>query len=165
MQSFLLSVLAQQYGRASAADFAAVFPDPWLVWEAGNWAPAHPTTLSVTQQGDEFPSSSAQDGKGEGLAFQLRLAPGKTEISIGRAPPCEVVVNDGTLSKRHATLQRIDRGWSIRDEASRNGSWVSEVVIAPGKPVPLTSGMRVRLGTARLSFLDSAALHARLARR
>jgi hypothetical protein len=36
------------------------------------------------------------------------------------------------------------------------------VVIAPGKPVPLTSGVRVRLGTARLSFLDSSALHARL---
>lgn len=165
MQSFLLSVLAQQYGRAPAADFAAVFPDPWLVWEAGNWAPAQPMTLSVTQQGDELDPHPGQAGKGEGLVFQLRLAPGKTELSVGRAPPCDVVVNDGTLSKRHATLLRSDRGWSLRDDASRNGCWVSEVVTAPGKPVPLTSGVRVRLGTARLSFLDSTALHARLVRR
>jgi hypothetical protein len=165
MQSFLLSVLAQQYGRAAAADFAAVFPDPWLVWEAGNWAPAQATTLSVTAQGDEVAPFPVQEGKGEALVFHLRLVPGKSEIAIGRAPPCEVVVNDGTLSKRHATLLRGERGWSLRDEGSRNGSWVSEVVTAPGKLVPLTSGVRVRLGTARLSFLDSLALHARLARR
>ncbi|HYV48228.1 MAG TPA: FHA domain-containing protein [Myxococcaceae bacterium] len=163
MQSFLLSVLAQQYGRAAAADFAAVFPDPWLVWEAGNWAPAQPTTLSVTQQAEEF--AAPAQGKGEALVFQLRPSPGKTEIAVGRAPPCEVVVNDGTLSKRHATLLRNDRAWSIRDEGSRNGSWVSEVIAAPGRPVPLASGCRVRLGTARLTFLDSTALHARLARR
>ncbi len=165
MQSFLLSVLAHQYGRAAAADFAAVFPDPWLVWEAGNWAPAQPTTLSVTAQGEDLALFLPQDGKGEALVFHLRLAPGKSELVIGRAPPCDLVVNDGTLSKRHATLVRGDRGWSLRDEGSRNGTWVSEVVTAPGKPVLLTSGVRLRLGTARLTFLDSLALHARLARR
>lgn len=163
MQSFLLSVLAHQYGRGPAADFAAVFPDPWLVWEAGNWSPAQPMTLSVTQQAEEF--APPAEGKGEALMFQLRLPSGKTEITVGRAPPCDVVVNDGTLSKRHATLLRSDRTWLFRDEGSRNGSWVSEVVAAPGKPVPLISGSRVRLGTARLTFLDSTALHARLARR
>jgi len=163
MQSFLLSVLAQQYGRAAAADFAAVFPDPWLLWEAGNWAPAQPTTLSVTQRSDEL--SAPAGGKGEALVFHLRPHHGKTEITVGRAPPCDVMINDGTLSKRHATLLRNDRAWAIRDEGSRNGTWVSEVVAAPGKPVPLASGCRVRLGTARLTFLDSTALHARLARR
>jgi len=163
MQSFLLSVLAHQYGRGPAADFAASFPDPWLVWEAGNWSPAQPTTLSITQHPDD--PAPLQDGKSEALVFQLRLPPGKTEIVVGRAPPCDVVVNDGTLSKRHATLLRTERGWSLRDDNSRNGSWVSEVVTAPGKLVPLASGVRLRLGTARLSFLDSLALHARLSRR
>jgi FHA domain-containing protein len=163
MQSFLLSVLAHQYGRASAADFAAAFPEPWLVWEAGNWAPAQATTLSVTQHPDD--PMPPMDGKSEALVFQLRLPPGKTEIAVGRSPPCDVVVNDGTLSKRHATLLRTDRGWSLRDDGSRNGTWVSEVTTAPGKAVPLSSGMRLRLGTARLSFLDSLALHARLSRR
>jgi FHA domain-containing protein len=163
MQSFLLSVLAEQYGRTPVADFAARFPDPWLLWEAGNWAPAQSNTLSVTQQGDDLALPS--DGKAEALAFQLRPHPGKTEIAVGRAPPSDVMVNDGTLSKRHATLVRNDRSWSLRDEGSRNGSWVSEVIAAPGKLVPLVSGCRVRLGTARLIFLDSMALHARLARR
>jgi hypothetical protein len=162
MQSFLLSVLAQQYGRSAAADFAAVFPDPWLVWEAGTWAPAQPTTLSVTRQVEEPGPGHA--GKGEALVFQLRLPLGKTEIAIGRAPPCDVVVNDGTLSKRHATLLRSESGgWLLRDDASRNGSWVSEVVLAPGRPVALSSGTRLRLGTARLVFMDSRALHARFA--
>jgi len=163
MQSFLLSVLAHQYGRGPAADFAALFPDPWLVWEAGNWSPAQPTTLAATQHPDD--PVPLQDGKSEALVFQLRLPPGKTEIVVGRAPPCDVVVNDGTLSKRHATLLRTERGWSLRDDNSRNGSWVSEVVTAPGKLVPLASGVRLRLGTARLSFLDSLALHERLSRR
>jgi len=163
MQSFLLSVLAQQYGRAAAADFAAVFPDPWLLWESGNWAPAQPTTLSVTRQAEEL--AAPAKGEGEALVFHLRPSAGKTEITVGRAPPCDVMVNDGTLSKRHATLLRNDRTWTIRDEGSRNGTWVSEVIAAPGKPVALSSGCRVRLGTARLTFLDSTALHARLARR
>jgi hypothetical protein len=164
MQSFLRSVLAQQYGRGTAMDFATVFPDPWLVWESGNWAPAQPTTLSVTQQADELLRPTESKGS-EALLFLLRLPAGKTEISVGRAPQCEVMINDGTLSKRHATLLRAGTTWSLRDDGSRNGSWVSEVIAAPGKPVPLASGCRVRLGTARLTFLDSTALHARLARR
>src|SRR6185369_1288837 len=130
-----------------------------------NWAPAQPTTLSLATQPAVDLALPVEAKGGEALVFQLRLPPGKTEIAVGRAPPCDVVVNDGTLSKRHATLLRNDRTWLLRDEGSRNGSWVSEVIAAPGKPVQLASGCRVRLGSARLSFLDSTALHARLARR
>ncbi|HEU5217734.1 MAG TPA: FHA domain-containing protein [Gemmatimonadales bacterium] len=167
MQSFLLSVLAQQYGPSPAEEFVAAFPDPWLLWESGTWSPAQATTLSLTiprgTTSSSTPSVQVSTG-GEALAFQLRLQPGKTEIVIGRAPPCELVINDATLSKRHATLIRGEWGWSLKDDGSRNGTWVSEVIIAPGRPVALPPGSRVRLGSARLLFLDSAGLHARLKR-
>jgi pSer/pThr/pTyr-binding forkhead associated (FHA) protein len=74
------------------------------------------------------------------------------------------VINDATLSKRHATLIRGEWGWSVKDDGSKNGTWVSEVITPPGRPMPLAPGSRLRLGSARLAFLDSNGLHGRLKR-
>lgn len=62
-------------------------------------------------------------GKQEGIVYQL----GGDSASIGRSPKCEVFLNDMTVSRQHAILERVGDGWSIRDTESFNGVWVNNV--------------------------------------
>jgi hypothetical protein len=69
---------------------------------------------------------------------------------IGRSRDCDVVIDDGNVSRRHAELT-VDRdGWSITDLQSTNGVRVN------GQPVdrsaPLESGDRIELGATTLEF-------------
>lgn len=40
---------------------------------------------------------------------------------IGRSPKCEIFLNDMTVSRKHAVLERVAGGWSIQDADSFNG--------------------------------------------
>jgi S-DNA-T family DNA segregation ATPase FtsK/SpoIIIE len=68
---------------------------------------------------------------------------------IGRAPGCEIVLRDGTLSRRHAALTLTAEGtMTVDDLESHNGTWVA------GEPVvePVELGLRVpwRLGALEI---------------
>ena len=69
------------------------------------------------------------------------------ELVLGRHPACALVLDDETVSRRHAMLCRRDAGWFLRDLESSNGTWVNgrRVVDAEVRP-----GDEVRLGDARL---------------
>ena len=43
----------------------------------------------------------------------------------GRAPTCEVVVDDVSVSRRHARFTVTDTGCSIADLGGRNGTYVN----------------------------------------
>ncbi len=56
---------------------------------------------------------------------------------------------DPAVSRRHAILRREPAGsWTLIDEGSANGTWVNDAIapVAPGAPVRLADGDRVRLG-------------------
>ena len=59
--------------------------------------------------------------------------------SIGRAPDARVVLEDATVSRRHAviTIHEGDSSFLIRDLASKNGTYVDARQIGPA-PVPAT---------------------------
>lgn len=50
---------------------------------------------------------------------------GSSETAIGRNPDCEVVVDDFTVSRRHAVIRRDARGFEIVDLGSTNGTFVN----------------------------------------
>ena len=52
-------------------------------------------------------------------------APRSENLVIGRSPRCNLVLNDPTVSRRHAALRREDEGWRITDLGSTNGTWVN----------------------------------------
>jgi DNA segregation ATPase FtsK/SpoIIIE, S-DNA-T family len=70
-------------------------------------------------------------------------------VVVGRAPGCEIVLDDGTLSRRHAALTLAPGGeLTVDDLGSHNGTWVGgEPVVAP---VPLGQGVPLRLGALEL---------------
>jgi hypothetical protein len=76
---------------------------------------------------------------------ELREAP----LTIGRDPECDLFFADKKLSRKHARVERIGKGFRLVDLESRNGSWVNEVRVeehdlAPGDEIRL-GGLRVHI--------------------
>ncbi len=84
---------------------------------------------------------------GEELAESLLLTPPSASVGarfvLGREPACDLVVDDATVSRRHATLHLAEEGWAISDLDSMNGTWINgwrvrdEGRLAPGDAVQL----------------------------
>jgi hypothetical protein len=51
-------------------------------------------------------------------------------LTVGRAPDCGLVIEDGRVSKHHARLVWDGGGWTLQDLASKNGTSVDGVPIA-----------------------------------
>ncbi len=49
---------------------------------------------------------------------------------VGRDPTCEVVVTDGSVSRRHARLERRGGEWWVVDQGSANGTYVNSLKVA-----------------------------------
>jgi hypothetical protein len=83
-------------------------------------------------------------------------------VTIGRASGCELVIDDDSVSARHARLEFDLGAWRITDLESINGTAIEGVKLAPNVPTPLPYGSTVRLGGVRLQFqeVDSADLDA-----
>lgn len=84
--------------------------------------------VSLEPENADIPNTSASTptltvlyGKQEGLVYQLT----GDSASIGRSPQCDVFLNDMTVSREHALLERVGNDWSIRDTESFNGVWVN----------------------------------------
>jgi pSer/pThr/pTyr-binding forkhead associated (FHA) protein len=65
-------------------------------------------------------------------------------LIVGRAPPCDLLLNDRKVSRRHATLLLLNGTLTVRDHGSLNGTWVNDRRIAD--PVALRVGDRLRIG-------------------
>lgn len=84
--------------------------------------------VSLDAQPDDIPAVSQSEptltvlyGKQEGIVYRLT----GTQARVGRSPKCEVFLNDMTVSREHALLEKVGGGWSIKDTGSFNGVWVN----------------------------------------
>ena len=67
----------------------------------------------------------------------------KDQSMVGRDPSCEVVVTDGSVSRRHARLERRGPGWWVVDQGSANGTYLNSLRIAEQE---LRHGQELRFG-------------------
>ena len=94
-----------------------------------------------------------------------RLPLDKARLTIGRGENADLPFADSKLSREHAEFTRGDGGWSLRDLASRNGTFLNGRKLA-GEAVTLATGDRIALGLVELEFtLTSAATDAAVAAR
>ena len=85
------------------------------------------------------------------LTVDGRVVPlASDRVLIGRSRECDVRVDDGNVSRRHAELKREDIGWSVVDLGSTNGTEVNGRRIA--KRTPLEDGDRIAVGGTELVF-------------
>jgi S-DNA-T family DNA segregation ATPase FtsK/SpoIIIE len=101
------------------------------------------------------PGASSRDGPGLELAVvngldagrRYPLAPG--HLVVGRAPGCEIVLRDETLSRRHASLTVTPGGdVTVADLDSYNGTWLGGEAVV--EPTSLAGGETLRLGALEL---------------
>jgi ABC-type multidrug transport system ATPase subunit len=80
----------------------------------------------------------------------LRIPLSADQITIGRAPSCDVVLADPQVALRHALLQRTGDGWRVQDMGSGRPTVVNG---APVTSAPLTDDTRLRVGPYSLRLL------------
>jgi hypothetical protein len=73
----------------------------------------------------------------------------KPEVILGREPGCDFLINDKTVSSRHARFSYHHQQWWLEDLASTNGTFINDEAITA--PVVITHGDEVRLGHIELS--------------
>jgi putative nucleotidyltransferase with HDIG domain len=54
-------------------------------------------------------------------------------LRAGRLGTLEIVLDDSSVSRRHAELRQADNGWWVRDLESTNGTYVNGVRLGPGE--------------------------------
>ncbi len=96
----------------------------------------------------DVPGLVAPDGQRASLL-------GRERIVVGRAPGCALVLDDPTVSPRHAQVRRAPAGAELIDLGSAEGTWtdgrrVDGVVL-------LRDGQEVRVGQVALAFHDPRA--------
>jgi ABC-type multidrug transport system ATPase subunit/pSer/pThr/pTyr-binding forkhead associated (FHA) protein/ABC-type multidrug transport system permease subunit len=74
----------------------------------------------------------------------------ETLIRVGRAPECEVVLDDPTVSRLHAVLRSHADGSALLEDRSRNGIYVNGR--RTGRFTRVTPGSSLRIGRARFNW-------------
>ena len=54
----------------------------------------------------------------------------KDQSMVGRDPSCEIVVTDGSVSRRHARLEKRGGAWWVVDQGSANGTYLNSLKVA-----------------------------------
>ena len=72
--------------------------------------------------------------------------------TIGRNPSSGIFLDDVTVSRSHATITKVDKGFVLRDTGSLNGTYMNNVAITEH---PLVSGDEFQVGKFHLIFIGS----------
>jgi pSer/pThr/pTyr-binding forkhead associated (FHA) protein len=73
-----------------------------------------------------------------------------TSMLVGRAPECEIRVDDTYASQQHARLFGRGGGWYVEDLGSTNGTFVNDQRL--GAPAMVQPGDKIRVGTTVLEL-------------
>jgi hypothetical protein len=85
---------------------------------------------------------------------RLMLPPaGLARIVVGRAPGCNFILTDPTVSRFHAEVYRDGTGWMVTDLGSMNGTRVNGWRLTG--PAPVRPGDQIGFGN--LTFIVAAA--------
>jgi hypothetical protein len=85
-------------------------------------------------------------------------ADGEGPVTVGRSPQCDICIDDGSVSRMHASVM-FERGrYYVMDEHSRNGTFINGEPLSPGVPTSMASGAYVSFGDALFLFFGPVTL-------
>ncbi len=87
-------------------------------------------------------------GPQKGARFLLTSA----GASIGRSPESDVFLDDVTVSRKHAHIEKSKTGFTFKDSGSLNGSYVNN---EPVSEAILHTGDEIQIGKFHLLFISS----------
>jgi hypothetical protein len=79
----------------------------------------------------------------------------RDQALVGRDPACDIVLNDGSVSRRHARIERRGQAWAVVDQGSANGTFIDSNRVTDAT---LRDGQELRLGSVsfRVELAGSA---------
>jgi pSer/pThr/pTyr-binding forkhead associated (FHA) protein len=80
-------------------------------------------------------------------------------VLVGRGVENDIVIQDGSVSRRHAHLERRDAAWWCIDDSSTDGVYIDDRK-ATGR-TPLACGTRIGIGSTIFKFLCGSQLEER----
>lgn len=145
---------------SSRAGFEAMYPCVFLVSAPqssgkGLLEPARNIEFRTTTHKVDAASAKVSE---DPLIMPLRKAesnPFPDRISIGRAPNCDVVVRDPSVSKLHGHFRHVtlESAW-FTDAKSANGTRVDGSVLQPGLAVEIKQQSLIAFGRVRLMLVS-----------
>jgi hypothetical protein len=87
------------------------------------------------------PSTLIVQGRSDAKPRTVKLS---ATMTVGRAPECELRLDDTYTSQQHARLYAKNNSWFVEDLGSTNGTFVNEQKLAA--PAMLQPGDKVRVG-------------------
>ena len=140
---------------------AEVTPQMKFCSECGTKLDHGQTTASYApafeEEEGEAPPAVATDGASlieldqvEGTAGRRMHDIGEETITVGRGPESDIFLDDVTVSRKHAEIERGEHGYRIRDVGSLNGTYVNRVRV---DAVDLRNGDEIQIGKYRFKFV------------
>ncbi|WP_165044138.1 FHA domain-containing protein [Adlercreutzia sp. ZJ138] len=108
------------------------------------------TDVTNTRMAPVRSSASLRVVRGPQTGIEFRLE--GDSIRLGRNPHCEIFLNDMTVSRDHATIERSNSGsYAIVDNHSYNGLWVNNENVDAAE---LKSGDFIQIGSFCLVYQE-----------
>ena len=112
--------------------------------------PADNARVDLDALAPEVASLVVRSGPQAGAAFALTEA----LTRLGRHPESEIILDDITVSRRHAEVERMADGYVVRDVGSLNGTYVNQHRV---ETASLHQGDELQVGKFRLVFFELGA--------
>lgn len=88
-----------------------------------------------------------------GMAERARFLLDSAVTTAGRSPNADILLDDITVSRKHAKFLAQENGFIIEDQGSLNGTYVNRTLVDGS--APLRSGDEVQIGKFRMLFFVS----------
>jgi hypothetical protein len=117
------------------------------------------TTLSYVPGEEEQEAASPHDILPEGASLVIRSGGGRAgetyplqvdQVTIGRHPDSGIFLDDVTVSRNHAVIEREGSAYSVVDRGSLNGTYVNRKRV---ERQLLTDGDELQIGKYKLTFI------------
>jgi hypothetical protein len=124
-----------------AGDFA---PAPPMPAQAGFGHQAPPAAEEGTMIIDRGPRMTRQALLVDGQRPEVRYDVNKPVVTLGRSADNDIILDNATISRHHATIKLEQDEFRVYDLGSSNGTFVNEQQVI--EPVAVKDGDTVRLG-------------------
>jgi pSer/pThr/pTyr-binding forkhead associated (FHA) protein len=114
--------------------------------------------LTVIRRDDAVPDEVADVATGA----KIRVISGRSgpesyaidgPVLLGRAPECDIRLDDVAASARHARISKRGRHWLVEDLDSSNGTFVDGVRVNGSRRV--NPGQQIKIGRTELTIEES----------
>ncbi len=89
------------------------------------------------------------DGPDLGKRYDLK----GNSVAIGRDPGSDICIDEETVSRRHARIEKQEGRTYVVDLGSTNGTYLNDARVQPYVPVALAEGDRLKVGRSIFKYL------------